>query len=509
MIPYDEIIETADRSWTLRLLARLTARDLDDQELARVTEALRRLSDHRSFAPLETILVDRNRPERVRIAAGAILRGLQYVAPEHPLEKVLRWWQKGDPVLQRHALRCMDGLRCPDVVRSVAREPTHSLQAIALGQMDFWFDRPQDQQILIAALSHADPAVREAAAYTLLWEEPVAAEEALILATRDPVVTVVAEAVNTLEYYPTQRSLRCLHGLLADPNARIRAKAQESFDALCHSMLHHLNSRHPEVARHIQRWLEPVWPLLGFTNDDLQPDEYEPAPARPRQAPATMDLTGLLTLLGDPDASPRVLNDQLVENGWQGYNAEERRLIWPVLCNHPDQWVRDHAGRVAAAWQDVPGLLRLIQDTDFLVRKTTMYHLGTVPPVPEIADQIWEHLQQPGTLGTHACETLATYVHHADPAAAVPRLATLAADPERGEWLRHAAVDDLADLVAGEEITRLIPLLAELPAVTWALHIAILNAIERLGLPRPDLAHLRTVDNLDLQVALAAFDTDR
>jgi hypothetical protein len=104
---------------------------------------------------------------------------------------------------------------------------------------------------------------------------------------------------------------------------------------------------------------------------------------------------------------------------------------------------------------------------------------------------------------------LGTCVHHAEPAVAIPRLAALVADPERGENLRHAAVDDLADLGAREEITRLTPLLSEPPAVTWALHIALLGAIERLGLPRPDLAHLWPVDNLDLQVALAAFAQDR
>ena len=46
-------------------------------------------------------------------------------------------------------------------------------------------------------------------------------------------------------------------------------------------------------------------------------------------------------------------------------------------------------------------------------------------------------------------------------------------------------------------------LLLEPPAVTWALHIALLDAIADLGLPTPDIGHLREVDNLHVQEAVA------
>jgi hypothetical protein len=39
--------------------------------------------------------------------------------------------------------------------------------------------------------------------------------------------------------------------------------------------------------------------------------------------------------------------------------------------------------------------------------------------------------------------------------------------------------------------------------VTWALHIALIYAVDELGLRCPDVSHLREVDNLDLQRALA------
>jgi len=55
MIPYTEITEIADRSWTFRLLERLTAPDLPEAEQDQVVEALCSVSDCRSFGPLEAI----------------------------------------------------------------------------------------------------------------------------------------------------------------------------------------------------------------------------------------------------------------------------------------------------------------------------------------------------------------------------------------------------------------------------------------------------------------------
>jgi len=52
-------------------------------------------------------------------------------------------------------------------------------------------------------------------------------------------------------------------------------------------------------------------------------------------------------------------------------------------------------------------------------------------------------------------------------------------------------------------VEKLMGLLAEPPPVTWALHIALLEAIAKLGVARPDVRQLHTVDNLHMQVALA------
>jgi hypothetical protein len=130
-----------------------------------------------------------------------------------------------------------------------------------------------------------------------------------------------------------------------------------------------------------------------------------------------------------------------------------------------------------------------------------MYRLGQVPPTPGVADLAWDHLYRPDALGLHATETLDTFVKHADAADAVRRLGWVAGDHGWGESLRVAAVNHLAKLGACEEISQLAGLLLEPPEVTWALHIALLEA----GLPRPDIRHLREVDNLHMQVAVAGL----
>src|SRR5205809_84270 len=104
MIPYDDITEKADRCWTSRLLDRLEAANVSDDELDDLIGALQAVSDHRAFAVLQAVVVDAARPARIRQAAGSALRGMQYVALDVPADKLRRWWQEGDAVLRRHAL---------------------------------------------------------------------------------------------------------------------------------------------------------------------------------------------------------------------------------------------------------------------------------------------------------------------------------------------------------------------------------------------------------------------
>lgn len=179
-----------------------------------------------------------------------------------------------------------------------------------------------------------------------------------------------------------------------------------------------------------------------------------------------------------------------------------------MLLHHPDPLVRERAGVPFQTWADVGALLALVEDPDFGVRKSAMYRLGLLPPNVHIAAVAWNHLNRPGVFGVHATETLGTFVAHAGRDEAVSKLFAIAADPARPENLRRAAVVDLVGHGATAEVGRLIGLLAEAPAVTWALHIAVLEACADLALPAGTVAHLEEVDNLFVQAAVAKA-TDR
>jgi HEAT repeat protein len=513
MIPYKDIIETADRRWTSQLLDRLAAPDLDDDELDELVAALQAVSDPRSVATLEIVLLDLARPAKRREGASAVLGGMQYATNDVPEKKLRKWWEEGDDVLRRHALSCIDAVDCPDIILRVAADPSHELHAAAIGKMMFFFDLPEHQQLKIAALSHPDPKVREAGATVLLWDEPVRGEGPLIKATFDAIPEVVAEAANTLKYYPSLRVIRRLHELLGHADDKIREAVVESYESIRNVILVPLCGGDRRIAEHIKRWLRPVWDILAFSDEELLPDEEQTAPSRhaevkKAEVKKAMPVPGLLALLIDPDASPRILSDKLWCNAWEVYDEGERRQLRPMLLTHPDQVVRERAAWAFAAWQDAVGLLELVRDSHFCVRKSAMYQLGQIEPRPDISDLAWDYLHRQEVLGVHATETLATFVRHADPAIAVPRLSWIAGDHGRREELRVAAVHHLANLGAVAEMGQLAGLLAEPPPVTWALQLALLDAIPKLELPRPTLGNLRDVDNLYVQAALGRIDAD-
>jgi len=500
VIPYADVIETADRRWTARLLERLEQPGVGEEELHQLSDALAAASDPHSFLPLEDIVCDRARPASVRGAASAALRGMHHVFVDVPPGTLRCWWREGDELLRRHALLSMDGARCPEVVVEVAADARHPWQAEALGLMCCWFDRPEDEAVKIAGLSHADPRVRSAAATALLWDEPVAAEEALLAATADPSPEVATEAINTLRYYPTRRVIR---RLLQLSRAGVEP-ARESLEEVRAELLVGLCSRGPQVAARVRRWLAPVWPLLAFTAGELSPDDDRPSAYPDPPSPSTVPLADLLALLGDPGASPLSLQERLRENGWAGYSPRQRERLRDVLLSHGDPLVRECAAGCFAAWGDAAGLVELATDANCCVRQAAIYPLGLLPPCPALADVAWDRLHRWDVGGTRASEALSTFAHHAG-LAARPRLAALAGDPRRREGLRAVAVDHLACLGAAEEVRQLAGVLHEPPAVTWALHVNLLGAFDSLHLPPPDLAPLRDEDNLYLQEALAPW----
>jgi hypothetical protein len=508
-LPYDEIIASTDRRWTLPLLARLQANGLADDERAQLGEALCVLDDPRSLAPLLALLVDPTRPTAMRQTAGSILRDGWYTYAADP-KQVRIWWQSDDAVLRAHALWCMDAFTCPDLLRQVAATPGHPDRASAINLMVFHFQTAADCASKLAALSAPEADVRAAAADVFFFDESICAQAALIHATADTDDTVVVNALRSLQHYRTGAAVRATHALREHPNPAIQTAATDAYAEQRHDLLSALCRNHLDSQRgyeRLRRWLDPVWNLLAFTHDELHPPPSTWVPSPPRPAISVAQVKQFLRAAHDPGTPKQELCALLHHHDWTSCSAEQQAALRPVWFQHPDVLVRESGARILTAWQDRAGVVQLAQDAAFTVRKTAIYHLQQFAPDLDLARIAWTHLLA-NPLGVTAFEALETYMHHADPHEAIPRLFGLAQDDQSEHNLRGQAVSHLAYLGARNEIAHLRPLIYERPVIAWTLPLDVLSAhwSPNFDFARPDVAHLEHEDHLDVQTALADLD---
>lgn len=488
-----------DRSRTFDLLAVAGAIATPEDERAAAFDTLARTEDYRSIEPLTAMVLDTRLPIDVRTRASEVVSGFDDITTG---ESRRTWWASGDPVVRRHALGLM--LRGEaDIVLPVAGDDAHPLQAAALASMAFGFGEAGFMPTLIRALRHRNPEIRRTAARTLLWEEPVAAEDGLLDAAHDADHEVAAAALDTLRYYPTRRALRTIAELRGHGDERVRAAATDSFEELSwHFEDAALNS---EKLAPLRDWLRPT--------DDLihpEPEESDEKPGTPtpltRSTPYTLSETALLELLDDPDGDWQSRDRTLRGLDWNAFTPDARPRLTVRLTTHPDPLVREITATALSDWSATEALLELTRDRSFSVRKSAVYHLASVPPDPAVAACAWRYLST--ATGISAQEALRTYVAHTPGNGLREQLVDLARTDSR-EDVRYEAIHDLVDLQAANEIRALTPLLDEPPAVSWALHLALLDGLRNLELPVTPPAHLATVDNLDLAYSLAKLTVAR
>ncbi|WP_437579639.1 HEAT repeat domain-containing protein [Sorangium sp. So ce887] len=504
-IPHEEIQSAEDRSWTERLLGWLVLPELPAAERDEIATTLERVEDPRAEARLTCIVEARELPEAAREAAGAILRSAGNPPGGARLRAI---WAGGDALLRRHAMLLM-GRAEADIVEPVARDPAHPLHKEAIEALAFDFSEPRFQALKIAALEHPDADVRKVAADALLWDEPVAAEAPLLRAAADPAVDVAIAALDTLHYYPTQRCLRAVAALCGHPDERVRAAAGRcAFEIREDRFRWALDRADPAERRRLLAWMDPVRHLLGIPEDDAVPRTDDPAthariypPGSDRGSDVDLETAELVALYADLDGCWADRKSRFSERFRAERYAADRGVLTAFLVGHPDPWIRERSAALLAAWGEHRALLGLTHDPAFHVKKSAMYWLGQLSANRALAAPAWEHLGELGTTGTHALETLNTYVAHARKEDSIPRLLTLARSDGR-EPVRCGAVDALAKLGARAEIEALLPLLAEPPQVTWGTHIALLRACRPLGLHPGRCDALRAVDNIDVQIAL-------
>jgi hypothetical protein len=373
----------------------------------------------------------------------------------------------------------------------MARDPEHPWHKNAIGKMVFGFERPEHHQIVIAAMSHPNPEVREWAAGVLMWEEPVAAEEALLAATEDPVKAVVDAACDTLQYYPTQRVYRRIKAMEAYTSEYIRS------DLI-------MDLRDPARQAHLHRWLAPIWDMLEVTDEEMAPRErYIPLPHEPALHKATSEVE---KFLDDLDISARAVRDFFYEMDWLANPEADRDGLARKFITHPDHVTREYSTRPLEAWQHADGLVALFHDSKILVRKSATYHLSQLrTPSRQIAAMLWDRLSSNDLQGVHSSETLDAYVVHADPDEARERLVVMTGDRGQTETLRRNAVANLHEMKASREVQSLLPLVVEPPSVTWGFHAILLDAALELNLKPPSLKQYLEVDHAHIQTAITPF----
>lgn len=492
---HERIRETEDRSWTLALLEQVRSPSTVEAERSEAFRTLVYLEDHRSIGPLTEMVEDVGVPEQAREAASVVVRGFDDTTTPR---RRRTWWESGDRVLMAHGLSLMTRSEA-DIITLVAGDDRHPLQAVALDALAFRFDEPEYQQLKTRALRHPKAEVRATVADGLMWDEPVAAESALVRAASDLSIDVATAALNTLRYYSSRQVLRTLAERRGALGEQVRAKAVESFDDLQGTFVYAATESDRAEVELIRAWMEPIRDLVPWS--DERPPQEAP-PCRIRRPRVAVPEKELLALLDDSDGEWAAKKGTLRTVAWDDYASEERARLATVLSGHPDPEVRSIAAVPLAAWSKIEELLVLARDPSFSVRKSAIYSLGQAPRDPALAEPAWTYLTDAG--GTTASEALQTYVTHADPTEARKRLANLA-QTDRREGVLTTAIHSLVELAAAPEIETLLPLLREPPGVTWAVHIQLLDALRKLRLPAPQLDDLASVDNLYLVRSVVAL----
>ncbi|MEH3052537.1 MAG: HEAT repeat domain-containing protein [Patulibacter minatonensis] len=495
-IPHERIRDEQDRSWTMRLLDVALDPDADHEARLEALETLSELDDPRALAPLTELMEDIAVADELRDAAA------DGVSIDTTPAQRAAWWASGDDVLMAHAISLMERGE-GELVAEVAGDDDHPLQADALRALSRDFDEPRFHALLIEALGHPDDDVRLQAARTLLWDEPVGAEDALILAAGDRDEAIAMAAIHALGYYSSRRTLRALTELSTGADDRgVRSAAGGAAEVLAEEQfgwgVRHLYEQ-PAAAAHLRRWLEPVADLVPW------PQERPPGGAAPeRGAPARSDrvtppCAEVEAALCDLDRPWEAMRHWLVRIDWAGYAPAERSALRQLLLEHGDREVRAIAALALGVWRDQPGLLRLVADRSRGVRQSAVYALGEQPRDPLIADPLWDAMLV--ATGIPATEALSAYVAHAPAPEARTRLVRLAREDRRAD-VRQRAVVELERLKARDEIASLADLLYAAPYGTWTFHSWLIDAIAKLGLPSPNLEHLLDVDQLHLQLSI-------
>ena len=321
-IPFDEIKNTGDRSWSLRLVAELAQGVEGDRN--KIIEALSELSDRRTEQPLLALVLDSQKSDGIRKAASdALLKIGSYETGEVRSQ----WWASNDPIIARHALLMSEPTDARRVT-TIAADPSHNLYHEAIRTMEFW-EPPEFQNLIVRALDHQNPKVRETAARCLLWEQPVAAERRLLELARDADEDVAIAALDTLNYCASREIILELNNLRHNGPQSLRDCYENSFryvqEEFCLCSLGTYAEASEEA--YMNAWLKPIRHLLPKKR--RKQSQKTTKPIHPTVKPEKAKVTALSIIddLSEPDGMWYQKEYRYYKVDWAAFNDHDHQSL--------------------------------------------------------------------------------------------------------------------------------------------------------------------------------------
>jgi HEAT repeat protein len=319
-----------------------------------------------------------------------------------------------------------------------------------------------------------------------LWEEVIGATPGLIRCLDDPDTGVRTEAENALQYFHDRRVFQ---SLLSRPG--------EAFDSLSASFAFALR-KCPELAE----WMGDLLSVVARDDTYSENDSVEVAKKLKPLRPFNVDslIEDVSRLGGEWTERSAALRNDL---DWASLNGFDRLRLGRVLSEHIDPSVRSVAAYAFADWDDVNGLLGLMEDPNPSVVSSACFTLGRTSQDSQAA-LILEELLRGDSRISHWGYLLTAFANHGT-REAVLQFVQETLQTTDSEDRRWRCVSILEDFGAVEEIKALSASLLEAPKVSWHFHTAILSAARTLKIAGFAVPDIDQIDDLDMALAIAQY----
>ncbi len=513
-IPHEEIRERGDRSWSMRLVEELVA-TRDEDVVIEICKTMEELDDYRMEKPLFEIVLNEANDDFVRRAA---IRGL-CVSPTSESEAQRRtWWHSGDEVLRELAANLFDRTE-DDLLLEILLNPSHPLYPDAISQISFGgYQEFLFQKILVDALTHALPELREDAARGLVYAEPVVAEAGLLSLLNDPDADVFDGVLFTLSYFSSQNVLLGFHHALQNCSEERKPELESVFGGLSETCFENLQRcrTHSNVAESLFRdWLKPASTILNFNEfekdvecfsserevDLLTPKKKTSKPKTVRPSAKT-----LMSELDDQKCYWKKIRYRKIN--WELYSRLDRRRLANFFGGHRDPSVRDLGCNALANWNEPDILLAFLNDSSFSVRRGAAYYMKFLEKNETISENLWQRLLEPGVGSAYGCEVLESFVKHAPRENLADKLLEYI-QMNKCESPRTWALRNLDCLNAVDHLRSLVELLEREPNPSWMFHTALIEICTAHKFEAPNIAFLKGIDDFEFQAAFCVYLAER